>query len=774
MRFISLFSGIEAASVAWLPLGWTCAAVAEIDKFPCAVLKHHYPDVPNLGNVCGITRERLVEVGSVDAIVFGFPCQDLSVAGKRAGLKGARSGLFFEAMRIVEICRELWGTRWTIAENVPGLFSSNSGLDFAAVVGEMVGAKFAVPKAKWQNTGVALGPRGLVEWAVLDAQWFGVPQRRRRVFLVRDSGDWRSRPPVLSFPESLQGHTPPSREKRESAPTIPSRRIAGGGYGAGTRSLETDFDCDGGLVATAFGGNTGGPIDVATAYNAHGGRLDFESETFITGCLNANGKAAGSATQQNAETGMLVTHSLRADGFDASEDGTGRGTPLVPVAAHMTGAGFWQEGFGTLRAREQDSHENLVAFRAAGQDGFTPSEISPPVAGTDGGGAGVPTIAFSCKDSGLDCGDLSPTLRSMGHDSSHANAGGQVAVAFNLRGREGGSLPEPCDQASLRAASGGSSRSYVATICDVVNCNSTPETATELAFPLRSDDGSGNRQAIVATPNTLQYNGINERTLETDSVEILQLLRKEVGEEAFAEWGLGILNPFQSPQVLQSNLYGPSVRRETIEVNGLVNDSLPREETSSPRTVCEVPNEERIRCSPQGWEPHEQHYIQLRTYLSLLSRQGTPQGDALRYLWIASEGLGVLRQALSKIQETWRSICVQNPTSENVPDVQCAGTQQQLMREALHAMETRNPGTTAENQKRSGPSIVENTTLAIRRLTPVECCRLQAFPDDYLSQVMINGKPPADGPMYRALGNSMAVCCMEWIGKRVQLVDIFS
>lgn len=158
MRFISLFSGIEAASVAWLTLGWKCAAVAEIDKFPCIVLKHHYPDVPNLGDIRNITREILVGIGPVDAVVFGFPCQDLSVAGKRAGLKGSRSGLFFEAMRIVEICRELWGTRWTIAENVPGLFSSNSGLDFAAVVGELAGAEFTVPKTKWQNTGVAIGP----------------------------------------------------------------------------------------------------------------------------------------------------------------------------------------------------------------------------------------------------------------------------------------------------------------------------------------------------------------------------------------------------------------------------------------------------------------------------------------------------------------------------------------------------------------------------------------------------------------------------------------
>lgn len=404
MRFISLFSGIEAASVAWCgsPLNWTCAAVAEIDKFPCAVLKHLYPDVPNLGNVCGITREMLIEIGAVDVVVFGFPCQDLSVAGKRAGLKGERSGLFFEAMRIVEICRELWGTRWTIAENVPGLFSSNSGLDFAAVVGELAGAEFAVPKTKWQNTGVALGPRGLVEWAVLDAQWFGVPQRRRRVFLVRDSGDWRSRPPILFERQSLQGNSPPSREKRESptydvAPCI----------GASGRGFDRPGDTRGqGCVVPSLVRER----EVSHPLTCHQVKMgDPTTDNYIvtggffdpTGPICANGKAAGSATQQDAETNMLVTHSLRADGFDASEDGTGRGTPLVPVAAHMTGVGFWQEGLGTLRAREQDSHENL--------------------------------LAFSCKDSDLDSGETSPTLRSMNFDRSHANAGGQIAIAIQER-----------------------------------------------------------------------------------------------------------------------------------------------------------------------------------------------------------------------------------------------------------------------------------------------------------------------------------------------------
>ena len=265
IRFLSLFSGIEAASVAWCPLGWECVGVAEIEKFPSAVLNHHYPTVPNLGDITKITREQVEALGHIDVVVFGFPCQDLSVAGKRAGLSDAtgkvtRSGLFFTAMQIVR-----WsGARWTLAENVPGLLSSKSGADFAAVVGEMAGAEVDIPKGKWQNSGFLLGRDGLVQWAILDAQYFGVAQRRRRVFLVRDIGDWASTSPILLEPESLLGNPAPSREKRQEvasdategpassdrhigtpshqvAPTIPSRNLGGGGLGS-------DFDCDGELV----------------------------------------------------------------------------------------------------------------------------------------------------------------------------------------------------------------------------------------------------------------------------------------------------------------------------------------------------------------------------------------------------------------------------------------------------------------------------------------------------------------------------------------------
>lgn len=290
MRFLSLFSGLEAASLAWLELGWECAAVAEVDKFCCRLLAERYPGLLNLGDVTKITRKQIRALGQIDAVVFGFPCQDLSVAGHRKGLKDSdgkatRSGLFFDAARIAD-----WsGARFTIVENVPGLFSSHKGRDFAVVVGTLAGVELDVPEDGWRNSGVCLGPRGLVEWCVLDAQYFGLAQRRNRVFFVRDSGDWASRPPLLFDAESMCRNPPPSRE-------------AGEGF---THDVAPCIDSSGcGFART--GDNRGQDPVIAMCLNGGGTRrLDGESETFV------------------------VAHALKAEGFDASEDGTGRGIPLV-------------------------------------------------------------------------------------------------------------------------------------------------------------------------------------------------------------------------------------------------------------------------------------------------------------------------------------------------------------------------------------------------------------------------------------------------------------
>lgn len=236
MRYLSLFSGIEAATVAWHPLGWECVGVSEIEPWPCKALAHHYPHVPNLGDVTNITEAQIKALGPIDLVVFGSPCQDLSVAGKRRGLTNydgstTRSGLFFTARQIVEWARKQCGCRFALWENVPGAFSSSKGEDFAAVVRELAGFEDspAVPRGGWGNEGVALGQEALVEWSTLDAQWFGVAQRRRRVFALADFGDWYSRPPILLEPESLRGNTAPSRVAREGVTEVTGTLAASGG-----------------------------------------------------------------------------------------------------------------------------------------------------------------------------------------------------------------------------------------------------------------------------------------------------------------------------------------------------------------------------------------------------------------------------------------------------------------------------------------------------------------------------------------------------------------
>jgi DNA (cytosine-5)-methyltransferase 1 len=250
MRYLSLFSGIEAATVAWEQLGWEPVAFAEFEDFPKAVLAHHYPNVPDLGDVTKITKEQIIALGHIDIVVGGSPCQDLSIAGKRAGLRNddgstTRSGLFDEQIRIFEIAREYCGARYLLWENVPGAFSSNNGLDFAYVLGSMVGGSIPVPFDGWKNSGVAVSGNGrrLVEWRVLDAQYFGAPQRRRRIFALLDTGAWWSRSPILFEQEGLRGHIAQGRVEREGAAEGAGNCFTPssfGGYQAGVGTLRSN------------------------------------------------------------------------------------------------------------------------------------------------------------------------------------------------------------------------------------------------------------------------------------------------------------------------------------------------------------------------------------------------------------------------------------------------------------------------------------------------------------------------------------------------------
>jgi len=348
LRYLSVCSGIEAATVAWHPLGWTPVAFSEIDKFPAAVLAHHYPNVPNWGDM---TKFKDWPDAAIDLLVGGTPCQSFSVAGLRKGLADPRGNLMLTYLAIADRYRP----RWLVWENVPGVLSSGGGRDFGSFLG-------------------ALGELGY-GWVYrsLDAQYFNLAQRRERVFVVGCLGSRHGAAAVLLERASLSGHPAPRREAGKGiANCLTDRPDRGGGNSEGQR-----------LIARAI-------------LTGEGNRQDYETTALVADTLRQHPRPGSNSL------GAMVAHSLRADGFDASEDGTGRGTPLVPVP-HT-------DVMLTMRAASSGAaHEQ--------RSGDTRDDYVVPV-------------AFSCKDPGNDVGEVAPTLRSMGHDGSHANAGGQVAIGF--------------------------------------------------------------------------------------------------------------------------------------------------------------------------------------------------------------------------------------------------------------------------------------------------------------------------------------------------------
>lgn len=273
-RYVSIFSGVEAASLAWEPLSWEPVAFSEIEPFPCAVLAERWPDVPNLGDITKIDWKEEID-GAIDLVVGGSPCQSFSVAGKREGLKGA-SGLMFEYIRCVQELRP----RWFLWENVPGALTSEDGGAFGQLLSEM------------DELGYCLA------WRVLDAQFFGVAQRRRRLFLVGHLGA-ESPAEVLFEPDCLSGNPQSSREKRKELARRAGRSAACAGfkYSAAPRANTLGYAEEQANTLTAdwhapavlpLQGNMIGRADSADRQ----GMAMSQYGTEIAGCLTARGDSS--------------------------------------------------------------------------------------------------------------------------------------------------------------------------------------------------------------------------------------------------------------------------------------------------------------------------------------------------------------------------------------------------------------------------------------------------------------------------------------------------
>lgn len=349
MNFLSLFSGIGGFDLGLERAGMECVGQCDNDPFCNKVLAKHWPevrrfdDVRHVGNqYAGWQRlgssvsEPNTDSGSgraspfgIDLICGGFPCQDLSVAGKRAGLDGERSGLWFEFKRILSELRP----RWAIIENVPGLLSSNQGRDFAVLLDGLEECGF-----------------GGISWAILDSQFFGVPQRRRRVYVIAGPSR-RCTEQVLSICESGDWHPQTGRTQGEGL----AGTLAAGAHPSGFNGQDAYANH---LVANPLPG--------------HHPRHDLDNDTYIPDvAYTLNARDDHGLGQREGVTTRLA-HTLRADGFDASEDGTGRGTPVVAVRTAQTGSNGW--GVNEDTAYTLDRAEGQAVSQGAAVRRLTPVE----------------------------------------------------------------------------------------------------------------------------------------------------------------------------------------------------------------------------------------------------------------------------------------------------------------------------------------------------------------------------------------------------------------
>ena len=352
MRYGSVCSGIEAATVAWEFIGWQCQFLSEIDKFPRAVLKHHYPELPLHGDFTTIGVD---DYGTIDLLVGGTPCQSFSVAGLRGGMDDARGNLALEFLKLAQRLRPTW----VVWENVPGVLSSNEGRDFGSILGGLVelGYGFA--------------------YRVLDAQYFGVPQRRRRVFVVGCLGDWRAAAAVLFERQSMCGYPAPSRSKGEdpAARVVGSLAESSGHARPGDNVQSSDY-----LIP-----------DVANplTHRMHKG-------------VNSTMDEGQTVIMEHIDGGDTA-RTLTAEGHDAMPTADGLGYDVVAFnwqngagyGEANDGLGVTEEGTGPL----QRSQTPAVAFqpRYARNDRGAPDEIAAPLtaqAGKDGRGDSAQCVAF--------------------------------------------------------------------------------------------------------------------------------------------------------------------------------------------------------------------------------------------------------------------------------------------------------------------------------------------------------------------------------------------
>jgi len=601
MKFGSVCSGIEAASCAWEPLGWKAAFFSEIEKFPSQVLAHHYPDVPNMGDM---TKFKEWPDADINVLVGGTPCQSFSVAGLRRGLDDPRGNLMLTFLAIADRYRP----KWLVWENVPGVLSSNGGKDFGTFLGGLgeLGYGFA--------------------YRVLDAQYFGVPQRRRRVFVVACLGNWQSAAAVLFERHCFEGHPAPSRKKGEDIAGTFTARANSGGWGS-------DVD----LAA----GNYMQPVAKCLTASK-GQRNDVATDNFV-GFWNGND----------------IAESLTCTSNNQRMPDKGKMQMVVQPAAYGLA--------GTMIGRKDENGPNGKGWY---------EEACPTQTKTD-----IHAVAITHP------------------------------VAYALDSLASNSMK------SANPISG----------CNEVDISKALDTSRGL-------DPSCN-QGGMAVAQPIAYNiapgkGLLKDDIHITNADATKTLDAFGSNPAMHQGGAAIVQPI----AFSGQMSNPQT---DVDMTGTLG-------AKNPMAVC-------------------------------LGGQHPNAGIGIDQSPTLTEAMGAGGGHIPIMAQPIAFDAYNQTTSDTVAALRCAagGVFDNTVAQPIA------PTLTAANNPSRSPQASEvtdqiaavyATSMAVRRLTPVECERLQGFPDGY-TDIQLKGKPTPDGPRYKALGNSMAVPVMRWIGQRIEAVD---
>jgi DNA (cytosine-5)-methyltransferase 1 len=675
VKYISICSGIEAASTAWHGLGWTPLAFSEIEPFPSAVLAQRHPNVPNLGDMSKYREWPEELLAECELLVGGTPCQAFSVAGLRKSLDDERGNLsliYVHLFHHINEIRRKHGRSPAIAlwENVPGVLSTKDNA-FGCFISGLLGVDdtLETQDGKWPKAGFLGSETVRVGYRVLDAQYFAVAQRRRRVFLVAvpcelvaSLGERACPSEILSLRESVLGNPPTRGEARQAVAGGSAERAASGGgcgepyhpdramFNQGVNAQYEPQITDDGVAASMV---ARGPA--AVMWNASD-QANAERLVDQAGTLNCNMRQRGGWIAPSGHPDPIAIPIIsdadrqNSEALTPSPDAEGR------IRLRNPGVGVGEDGDPMFTVQATKPH--AVAFKPShytrGKDG-KPDEVAPPLsADADKGDQDTlvmrQSIGFNWQNGG---------------GYGNANAGGQIAVAYGV---------------------------------DTYN-----QTVSDVSIPLRVGNAKDSLPAaMVPFTKAKRAQSVND-------------------DES---WVPGEVAPTQ-------NQFDVGDTRATTVVAFTQNT---RDE------VRQIAGDGQIAGA-------------------LSAEAGMHQTNYLAFAPL---------QGGRSMPVTKESPTLEAGTGNKAPAVLSFKPGQSAAARSLG--ESREVSCTIEGAANgnAGHKVAVAAAMQVRRLTPTECCRLQGFPDDHCD-IIFRKKPAADGPKYRALGNSMAVPCMAWLGYRIHL-----